>query len=731
MAPSSRHANTHLMEEIPKKPFDPKPEPHDYYMFLLRTEQGRDQRTRRESNLALQNNTFHPLPYDWFWEADFLHRLRTSSNSTVIFQVIPIPSPGSPREKKLALGFDFATNTLRAWTFDPIPVPFEDLYSRPDIWKECRDRNALSECWHRRSPIISLSMNRFYEIIDFTMDHFNEYGPKMLSGGLLRFFEETTFPFHPSMDLVIVIQFAQFLGDFLDVMIKDYETSKQLLVKYEAYQEFLRNLLLRSSVDVWMTSYDVLKEGMTARGNVRAGSIDTRGKVEKLITEKKEHQHRLMQQQQYVPRDEEDGRQYRAQQYLQQATGPGPVPNCTGPNTWQQASEQVFPESVNISTPELQGWLVLLAVLMVSSMLIYKKQYSVILRGGGLLLGVRLILFILQGRSWDLVALTGIPRLTQWVRNWDYWIIDVLAAITALELQKREKYELLAEEAALWFVLKLIVTICKWNGIDIEVLPKCLLQLELIQSILNGTFQPSIWGLDFWNLPAWYFDFACSVLGVYFILTDLHSSAAQGLIIWFVLRSIIPPWVICKDWAHQFVPHLILFFKYSPFGAFVIFASWMELWYDLLVGLTMTAFFTWTSLQLWKTSTEISLAFQGIETKTLLTWSFATWRISRASNFLPLIPADYFGLAIFAQWALSAGLTAGYQAVIVLTWMYVAWKVHVSEIETVTVPGDILVIFILEWLSRVKLRKYRHPDIQRKFDQPATMRNAWNIAQEY
>ncbi|OQE17222.1 hypothetical protein PENSTE_c021G00070 [Penicillium steckii] len=727
MDSSSKHNDTHLMEEIPQIPFDPKPEPHDYYMFLLRTEQGRDKRTRQESNLAIRTNSFQTLPYDWFWEADFLYRLRTSSNPIVIFQVIPIPlsSSSTPhqgfREKKLALGFDFSNNHLRAWTFDPIPVPITRevylqsgglLHSQPDIWKECRDKNSLNECWSRRIPQISISMNEFDEMIDVTMNNFNEYGAEILNGGLLRFFEKTSFPFHPSMDLVIVIQFTQFLSDFIDVLVSDLdEDSRYLRDKYDDYQEFLRNLLLRSSVDVWMTSYEILKAGMATSKNVRVGSSSTRAEVGKMISENKGHQVRLMQQQ---------------QQRM------GPTSNRAEPKAGQWTNTKGLNSEVDSHV-----WLVLLAVLMVYSMLLYSKNYSIILSGGGLFIGVRFILFMLQGRSCDLVALIGIPRLSNWVRNWDHWFVDVLAAITAFELQKRENYDLLAEEAALWFVLKFVVTICQWNYISIETLPKSLIQSELFQSIQNGTFQPSIWGYDLSNLPAWYFDSTCAILGAIFVYTNMNSFAAQSLTLWFVLRFIMPPWADCKEWALECaLPYLILFLKYSPFGAFIIFASWMGLWYDLLVGLIMAAFFAWTSLKLWIPSTGISLAFQGIDTKTLLTWSFATWRISRASNFLPLIPADYFGLAIFAQWAISAGLKVGYEVAVVLTWLYVVWKVHISEIETVTVPGDIVLIFILEWLSRAKM-EYRDSDIQTQTqiqaqrERHGSTRHAWNNVQAY
>ncbi|KAJ5995721.1 hypothetical protein N7481_002698 [Penicillium waksmanii] len=317
-----------------------KPEPRDYYMYLLHAEQGRDKDTRRSSLLAqkfttkknLTTFTFEPLPYDKLWEGDFLTHFKAHPKRIVIFQVLPIPDTQPFREKKLVLGFNFATNELVGYTLDPTNLPIEEIHTQPNIWRECRDSHALSKSWPRRNKVLAISTTRFYEMIDFTTEYFGKFGGTMLRDGILHFFKEISTPLHASLDIVVVIQLAQFLADFVHVLEDDWGRARALLEKCDAYQELLRDLLLRTSVDVWMTSYEVLKVGMGGVRDKDALSKEERGGIQVLIEEKVEEQTKQDRQdwgqsrsqsrsrnhQQPYVHDAEDDEQDAAQQYLQQ-----------------------------------------------------------------------------------------------------------------------------------------------------------------------------------------------------------------------------------------------------------------------------------------------------------------------------------------------------------------------------------------------------------------------------
>ena len=147
-------------------------------------------------------------------------------------------------------------------------------------------------------------------MLDFTMREFSRFGKEMLSTGLLRFFEETTVPFHPSMDIVVVIQFAQFLGDFVELLEQDASRAKRMLERYTAYHEFLRDVLLKTSVHVWFTSYERLQgEGRRGKSEV---SDETMARIEKFMKRRDSSSEGRQASEEY------DDEYVRTQQYLQQ-----------------------------------------------------------------------------------------------------------------------------------------------------------------------------------------------------------------------------------------------------------------------------------------------------------------------------------------------------------------------------------------------------------------------------
>ncbi|CAI7587270.1 unnamed protein product [Penicillium pancosmium] len=674
-----------------------KPEPRDYYMYLLRAEQGRDKDTRRSSLLAqgatTKKNTFsfnfEPLPYDILWETDFLTRFKANSKPIVIFQVLPIPDTRQFREKKLVLGFNLATNELLGYTLEPTNLPIGEIYTYPSIWRECRDSHALMKSWPHRVKVITISTTRFQEMIEFTTEYFGEFGGSMIRDGILHFFKEISTPMHGSLDIVVAIQLAQFLADFVHLLEDDWERARALSGKYDAFHEFLRDLLLRSSVDVWLTSYEPLKVGMGKNGDL---SQEEREKIQCLIQENVREQNKRDSRDQghgqsrsgfrsrsrnhlqpYV--QDADDEHNTAQQYLQQGVyvqdamrGRGlsdiySTPAGDGRGEEDGGVDSDFQHGLYGMAYEWHWypWFILAVVFMICAWLFGNQMYSHIVAFMGALF---VLCFVVTTGDENLTFLANtlfLPIISAWmsdiVGRWELWYLDILAVLAAMELLIHGQRELLVEEALLWVTIRVVILICRWGGIDID-------------SLIRPGWMGRVWRWVFDCLPDWLFDSTvhwskwyilgldCTWLisGFYFMCTKDYTPLARGVLLWCVLRYSFASLEGWKNWYLEFLlPYLeeYLTILYLPYGFIVLWSIAQQQFQLPLSGISLMVVVHWVASRIWK------LAKTGHKAKVILIWIFVAWRAFRVGYSGFGLEADYFALAVFARWITRVGVKDG------------------------------------------------------------------------
>ncbi|KAJ5414834.1 hypothetical protein N7509_000168 [Penicillium cosmopolitanum] len=712
-----------------------KPDPHDYYMYLLRAEQGRDKDTRRSSLLAqkatAKKNTFsfsfEPLPYEILWEADFLTHFKAHPKRIVIFQVLPIPDTRPFREKKLVLGFNFATNELLGYTLEPTNLPIEEIHAHPNIWRECRDSQALTKSWPHRVKVITISTTRFQEMIEFTTEYFGEFGGDMVRDGILHFFKETSTPMHGSLDLVVVIQLAQFLADFVHLLEDDWEQARALLEKYDAFHEFLRDLLLRTSVDVWLTSYGLLKVGM-GKGVV---SEEERERIQLLIEEKVREQNKQESRDQGRSRSRSRSRNHQqpyiqdaerekntAQQYLQQGVylqdatrGRGlsdiyPTPAGDGRGQQDVGMVSEFQHGLYATTYEWHWypWFILAVVFIVCAWLFGNQMYWHFVAFMACLFVLCFVVTTGDENNSFLTLLANIlflPSIYAWmsdlVGRWDLWYLDILAALAAMELLIYGQRELLVEEALLWVTIRVVILICRRRGVDID-------------SLFRPGWMGRVWRWVVDCLPYWLFDSTvhwskwytlgldCTwvLSSLYFMYTEDYTPLARGVLLWCVLRYLV---ATLEDWKDRYLEFLLPYLEeyiailYLPYGFLVLWAIVQQQFKLPMSGLSLMVVVHWVASRIWK------LAQRGHKAKAISIWIFVAWRACRVGYSGFGLEADYFALAVFARWISRVRVKDGYNFVFLFFGIVLVWRVYAAMIETMMMPVDILVFFCMDWLS--------------------------------
>lgn len=614
-----------------------KPEPHDYYMFLLRTEQGRDQKTRRNGIIGrTRTGQFDPITYDFFWKADYLDRLSArDEDSTVIFQCLPVPHPGAWREKKIALGFNFHTRHLVGYLIDPpMNVPITHIHAQQEIWAECRSRKALAESWVRRRCIIDLSMDRFVDIIDYTMERFDEFGAEMLQIGILKFFNETERQFHPSMDLVIVIQLTQFLADFIEVLLKDRNIAARLLKKFDAYQEFLRDILLQSSREVWMSSNEAWKE-------------------------------------------------WEATRKLKQSQENSATEVSTEASNPQFEVNLVFPDLLIVSDLKMEWrrWLLIPILATLSFCLLHEGNYFLLGIGAAVLIVLQYIVFPFP---LNILTVKNLHRLylSSWTWGWDMWPLDVLFVGFTCLFFKLGRYDMIIDQTYLWATLRFIVFIGKLASWDIKSL-----QISKLRALISGCT---------WNWQAWYLDPLAGLISAWLIYEDEPRNVAFGVIFWYALRFHILEWE-WKHWLHQYVEPYAFYFTFGdlPYAAMVAWAAYHRQYASLSISLLLffvlrramwaiwntdfrpQAFVIWV-FTVWQTSRQLHevvlvssdyllmIVFlrwiwwagleKGYKSVTLVVWAFTAWRVYQGKGEPTMIPADIVAIFVI-EWIAHAHWT--------------------------------------------------------------------------
>ncbi|KGO71516.1 hypothetical protein PITC_051570 [Penicillium italicum] len=209
----------------------------DYHMYLAHVESGRD-KLRREKECHLIGTTgFRQVTLH---DEPILDDIPSGTNPTVIFVSLPVPDTQDEYSNaRLVLGFDVKSDRFQGF-FVESESPIE---SYEDLW----------EVWSQGEVelVIDIPLERFLAVIRHTMQHQIE----ILEIGVLHHYGLTTRGFQAGFDMVIIVQFLQFVEDFADLLSQESDELRDL---YIPMQDELRNLLGTGSRDAWFGARDGL-----------------------------------------------------------------------------------------------------------------------------------------------------------------------------------------------------------------------------------------------------------------------------------------------------------------------------------------------------------------------------------------------------------------------------------------------------------------------------------------
>lgn len=207
----------------------------DYHLYLTFIEKRRDTRTRIEEVQLLESNSFRQVSLDdlfdnWtFAQVPGTSRIVTFMN----LPVLPLSTQDPATARQIVLGIDLQTRHLLGYLFSSAPDHIADM----------------RQIWEQGEVVIDIPISRFFNILQYTMEERRE----ILDVGMFQYFRETTREFLLGLDIVITIQFAQFLDDFAELLWADGAHFRDT---YKVYEEQLRDLLSKASRDAWFAARD-------------------------------------------------------------------------------------------------------------------------------------------------------------------------------------------------------------------------------------------------------------------------------------------------------------------------------------------------------------------------------------------------------------------------------------------------------------------------------------------
>lgn len=204
----------------------------DYHLYLASVERNRYCETRLNKTHLLTADGLEQVSYDELWDISTFDRVPRGTHPMIMFAMLPVPTASGERpNRKLVLGFDLKNHHLLAYLFGDAPDSISDL----------------EMVWEQGQPVIDLDVDRFLEILAYTMDDHLE----ILRVGMLGYFQESAREFQSALELVVVVLFVQFLNDFADLLDVD---SDEFLAIMQPYEEELRGLICKASYDAWFAA---------------------------------------------------------------------------------------------------------------------------------------------------------------------------------------------------------------------------------------------------------------------------------------------------------------------------------------------------------------------------------------------------------------------------------------------------------------------------------------------
>ena len=209
----------------------------DYYIYLLHIESGRNKLRRKKECYLLETTGFTQVTLH---DEPVLNNIPAHTNPTVVFVSLPVPDMQNEfSNARLVLSFDLEADRLQGYFFEP-ESPIENY---EDLWK----------VWNQGEGglVIDVPVDRFLAIIRHTMQHQIE----ILEIGVLHHYGLITREFQAGLDMVVAVQFLQFVDDFAELLSEEPDELHEL---YTPFQDELRELLVTGSRDAWFAVRDGL-----------------------------------------------------------------------------------------------------------------------------------------------------------------------------------------------------------------------------------------------------------------------------------------------------------------------------------------------------------------------------------------------------------------------------------------------------------------------------------------
>ncbi|KAJ5902924.1 hypothetical protein N7495_003452 [Penicillium taxi] len=202
----------------------------DYNLYLAAIEKDHNTKTRTMEIFFLEKYGFKRISLTELFDRRTFDHVATGANPIITFIQLPLLYIGTdePSEQKLVLGLNMKAQHLVGYFFEQAPDELADL----------------SDVWHEGQLIIDVHFERFLEMSNYTLEGHLD----ILGVGIFSYFRETKREFKTGMDLVVVIQFLQFLNDFYELLFRNTPDFRD---RHVSYEEKLRQILSKSSYDSW------------------------------------------------------------------------------------------------------------------------------------------------------------------------------------------------------------------------------------------------------------------------------------------------------------------------------------------------------------------------------------------------------------------------------------------------------------------------------------------------
>ncbi|EPS31830.1 hypothetical protein PDE_06788 [Penicillium oxalicum 114-2] len=217
----------------------------DYYLYLILIEKGVHRReTRLFRSWVIESDGSRWENFEYLLDSDDHDSQTGWIDPVIIFSSLPVPHAVGYDDRRIVLGMNLRTQSLVGYLFESAPEDLISVVSTP-VWRD-------------REVIIDLPLQRFVDILEHSIK-LGQEPTHALRGGLFNFFRESTRRFHAGMDLVLTIQYIQFLRDaFFAGQIRttsEYNVAAEFPSYLADREEYLRDLLCRESNRAWMSAH--------------------------------------------------------------------------------------------------------------------------------------------------------------------------------------------------------------------------------------------------------------------------------------------------------------------------------------------------------------------------------------------------------------------------------------------------------------------------------------------